>query len=747
MADWEFIVTEFLGSVGEDGERLIWEALIKALKGTGEGIACLNYTDFKHVEQMRYQPDILLVSRDWGIAVIEVKMCRIEQILEIRANRWEMQNFYARHISPFKQGENQLRQILKRCNRSPELRDRIPGRVIVALPCITRDEWRERGFEADHPTCPPIIFGDELGRRSLLDAIEYRSCILDRGESPLTLDDQDWLDLRHLIVGHPKLIKGEQPRKQKSKVVSNPRRSDILRELETWMSDFDLQQAKIAMQIPPGPQRIRGIAGSGKTILLCQKAARMHLQHPDWDIALVFFTRSLYQLVPDLLRFWLKYWSDGEIEPDFVNGKLKVLHAWGSRDRVGLYSLLRDRNGGSKLVSQKSTGSLPERLAASCKRLLETAEIEPMFDVILIDEGQDLVISDELKYEDKQTIYWMAWQALRPIEPNQPHLRRLIWSYDEAQSLDSLTIPAYREIFGDELGAVLSGQRTGATYKGGIQKSEVMKRCYRTPGPILVAAHAIGMGLLRPAGMLSGFTTQEEWSKIGYEVVKGDFRRPGQLITLHRPPEHSPNPIPELWGSNPLEFEVYDDHETQVAAIVNKIRHNINAEGLQPSRDILVIVLGGDVESQETAHAVTPSVQLQRQMANALRSQGLNYYLPGAKEVNRYPDSQHQNADMFWCEDAVTVSRIHRAKGHEAKMVYIIGLEYLAQAENNAFLRNQLFVAMTRSMAWIYLSGLRDSNTQSDYLLYDEVRYVITSGNTLTFAFRNLPKQFLAEDV
>ena len=47
-------------------------------------------------------------------------------------------------------------------------------------------------------------------------------------------------------------------------------------------------------QIPPGPQRIRGIAGSGKTRLLCQKAAWMHKEHPDWDIAYVFFTQALY---------------------------------------------------------------------------------------------------------------------------------------------------------------------------------------------------------------------------------------------------------------------------------------------------------------------------------------------------------------------------------------------------------------------------------------------------------------------
>ncbi|MBW4422554.1 MAG: ATP-binding domain-containing protein [Myxacorys californica WJT36-NPBG1] len=66
--------------------------------------------------------------------------------------------------------------------------------------------------------------------------------------------------------------------------------------------------------------------------------------------------------------------------------------------------------------------------------------------------------------------------------------------------------------------------------------------------------------------------------------------------------------------------------------------------------------------------------------------------------------------------------RIHRAKGHEAKFVYIDGLERAAEQEDNLLLRNQLFVALTRSQAWVHLSGITDPGTPSDYLFYDEVR-------------------------
>jgi superfamily I DNA and RNA helicase len=324
-------------------------------------------------------------------------------------------------------------------------------------------------------------------------------------------------------------------------------------------------------------------------------------------------------------------------------------------------------------------------------------------------------------------------------------LKRLIWAYDEAQSLDALGIPSYGEVFGTDLGPDLSGSKSGPTYKGGIFKSEVMRRCYRTPGNILIAAHALGMGLTRKVGMVSGFTTKIDWDRIGY-TVEGSFNPPGQTIILHRPLENSPNPIPQLWGSDPIEFEVYNDREQQLQSLVEKIRLNLEHDGLQKSREILIIVLGADQEADEQGKKLNfSSHQLQKQMANTLYNSGISYYIPGAKSSNCYPDKDKRNADRFWWDDAITVSRMYRAKGHEAPMVYVLGLEFVAQDEGNVALRNQLFVALTRSMAWVHLSGIQDPDTHSEYLLYDEVRKVIRSGNVIKFTYQKPPKRHLAD--
>ena len=64
---------------------------------------------------------------------------------------------------------------------------------------------------------------------------------------------------------------------------------------------------------------------------------------------------------------------------------------------------------------------------------------------------------------------------------------------------------------------------------GGIKKSEIMHRCYRTPHLILTAAHALGMGLLPPGGMLTGITRKEEWQAIAAIGLKGFLNPAGKL--------------------------------------------------------------------------------------------------------------------------------------------------------------------------------------------------------------------------
>jgi superfamily I DNA and RNA helicase len=203
--------------------------------------------------------------------------------------------------------------------------------------------------------------------------------------------------------------------------------------------------------------------------------------------------------------------------------KVEVLHAWGGQHQPGFYSTLARACGREPLTVDAAgrrfgTRSPDAMFEAACEVLdrAVTAALD-LYDAVLIDEGQDL----------PPAFYRLALKALR--EP-----KRLFWAYDEAQGIGSLLVSRPAVVFGEKDGKSvvdLSGK-----YDGGIEKSHVFRRCYRTPELLLMAAHAVNMGLLRDGGPLQGITTQQGWRDLGYEV-EGNFVKPGELVRLQRHPD------------------------------------------------------------------------------------------------------------------------------------------------------------------------------------------------------------------
>lgn len=69
--------------------------------------------------------------------------------------------------------------------------------------------------------------------------------------------------------------------------------------------------------------RIRGLAGSGKTIVLVKKMAYMHFKNPEANLCYVFYTLSLKQYITKLFcEFYKEFEPYGE--PDF--SKINIMH-------------------------------------------------------------------------------------------------------------------------------------------------------------------------------------------------------------------------------------------------------------------------------------------------------------------------------------------------------------------------------------------------------------------------------------
>jgi superfamily I DNA and RNA helicase len=81
---------------------------------------------------------------------------------------------------------------------------------------------------------------------------------------------------------------------KKRRDISNAEsRGARLQAIEDSIANLDNRQSRAVIETVEGVQRIRGLASSGKTIVLALKAAYLHAQHPDWKIAVTFNTRSL----------------------------------------------------------------------------------------------------------------------------------------------------------------------------------------------------------------------------------------------------------------------------------------------------------------------------------------------------------------------------------------------------------------------------------------------------------------------
>ena len=703
-----FIATEIFSDRGEVGEKLVWDSVIRAFERR-ECVAYWRYPIFDR-QQFRKEPDILIADRLFGLIVIEVKAIEIDRLVDIQGHRWQYQNFYTQFGNPYQQAEKQLFALLNYCDREALLRQKVTARATVALPYITQSQWQHRRFNR-LPSSPPILFQEHLAEEKLARELIEQVQPLVFGEE---LTTTQW-ELLQAVLGGTSLY---TPVHQRQNCPSHSRRK-IIQQVRSRLNQLDLQQEKIAKQIPPGMQRIRGIAGSGKTVILCQRAALMSLKHPEWQIALVFFTRSLYDTITQQVDKWLRYFTGDRIGYDADNSNLKILHAWGSKQQPGFYSTICKATRTLPLSVLFTTSSQPnEALAEACVQLLENKTIPQIFDAVLIDEGQDL-ISDRWKYRDKQPFYWLAYQALRTVNPISPQQKRLIWAYDELQSLSSSTVPEPVELFGEELGHLVTGQHNQQ-----INKTEIIARCYRTPQQIITIAHAIALGLFRDRGILTGSIYPEEWQALGYKIT-GNWQL-GTQVTLKR--EQSPNIIGELWQGEMICCDRFASRQQELTALAEKLKQNLAQDRLQPDRELLIIVLGSAYDA----------ASLVKQTATFLINCGINIYLPTHNSFNCLDSDEPSVPNRFWYPGAITISTIHRAKGQEADLVYLIGLDLIARDESNLYLRQQLFTALTRTRAWVNLSGV------GDYLFYRELSRLIEGKDELTFTVTSLPQRELS---
>ena len=419
----------------------------------------------------------------------------------------------------------------------------------------------------------------------------------------------------------------------------------LISEMNELVEKYDTKQMEAILSDTKGIQRIRGMAGSGKTIVLARKAVELHMAHRDWTIVVTYSTRALRNQLVNLISKFYSAKNDG------AKYKIKIMQAWGAATSPGVYYEICLRHGISPLNFSQAKNKYNKNTAFS-KACLEAIKgikkFQKMYDCILIDEAQDF---------DKNFMNL----CLNVLGEE----KRLVYAYDELQKLNEETMPMPKEIFGQE-----------------ISNDTPLTVCYRNQANTIVTAHAIGMGLYRKNGLIQIPSSSDVWETIGYTSDNKILE--GESVELYRTKETSPELL-KCDSDEIIDFCKYDDFYKQGESLLKMIKENISKDQLLPS-DIMII----DMD--------TIGASDNRNRFNKLMEQeeykDISIHLAGTV-----------SPEDFFRKDSIVYSTIYRAKGNEAYMVYIVNAQRCADSLTPKSDRNALFTAITRSKGWIRVLG------------------------------------------
>jgi superfamily I DNA and RNA helicase len=542
-------------------------------------------------------------------------------------------------------------------HRQRELRRKLNSRL-VAYEHLVKEDGISLGFPIQ-----VITFLPQSIPNVHLDSLATTATLLEKIQALPALNPKYVIPLNAAVQKTAAL----KPKKKRLNVRNSDSMGSAIKYLESQIANLDRWQKNAAIESPEGPQRIRGLAGSGKTIILAMKAAYLHANDPEALIIVTFNTRSLYQQFKSLIRrFYFDQVSD---EPNW--DKLQVLHAWGSASNAGVYSLISAQTG----VSPTPFGSARHRFGYAdafkgvCTELvshIKKSESKPVFDYVLVDEAQD---------------FPAAFFQLIYLSTKAP--KKIVWAYDELQNLGDSSMPSLDELFGvdgDGLPVVEMNNVDGQP-----KQDILLPVCYRNPPWLLTLALGLGLGTKLGNGKFAQmFREPDFWREIGYECIHGNLAL-GNHVRLKRQADRSASFFDNvLTPMQSISWSVFDDFHAQAEWIANDIQKVTTTQELDLS-DILIVIPDSLGASKIGAA-----------LSGHLEQRNIDSHIIG---VTGSPD-------VVFVDDSVAMCSIYRAKGNEAPLVYVVSAEFCNAGFDLSKKRNILFTALTRAKAWVRICGV-----------------------------------------
>ncbi|MCY8590149.1 DEAD/DEAH box helicase [Bacillus haynesii] len=606
---------------------------------------CL-YKEPDYATNANVLPTFTILDKEYGIIVYKIYDHTAESLTVINDRFWEING--AKHRNDLMHFEDYCHKFKNDINLpTNEIFTDIPFHKFACFPLINKDEI---SFQLNRKAVTTLF--DEYRQFNIAEHLEKKE-----------IDDEDWQKLISIVQKANVLSKDvgialEKPLKNLREAIAYNNQK---------IHQFDDAQLDASLTITDEAERIRGLAGTGKTVILAIKAARLHRKNPTAKIAYIFSTHSLYNQVRRLISKYYQKITGNQPDWDY----LKVLHGWGGKTTgEGFYYNICKSNGFTPLTLNNLRYE-ENPFGAACKKLL-SHNLNEEYDYVLIDEAQDMPLE-----------FFML------VEKVTKNPKRIIWAYDELQTTSNTRIPDSVELF---------GLKEDGTPKVPLNQEHdyILKKSYRNHQDVLMLAFALGFGLYSDSGITQIIKDKDTWNAIGF-LAKTPLI-PNKKVMIERPKENSPNTINEDFPSvEILKVNNYKNKADELQSVSEEIVRLIKEQQVNP-HDIMVI----DMDTRPKDNLVA--------IQNYLYQERINSVVPGLVDGSK----------EFLIEDNVTLTTVRRAKGNEVPIVFVIGAERIYSYKNEyekRIIRNMIFISITRSKGWLFLSaaGEKGDNLISEF--------------------------------
>ncbi|MCX8093900.1 MAG: AAA family ATPase [Candidatus Goldbacteria bacterium] len=655
--------------ISNDAHAEVVLGIIKAFGDNKEGFI---YIEANLPHNTNQPADIILCDPDTGVIVIEVKGHNINMIDRIVAGT----KFFIRKgdkycdINPWDQARTVMFDIQNEYDRRFRDCKKPWFSYIIALPRIKEKEFKKK-FGERSAAFNEILFLDDFENILMLkNKIMDRRLILGhikRIENPI---DKDCIEKVKMLFGDSAVLYRKREERKIEKICLGSK-IDEMEMLDKYLTKE--QQELSDLTVDGKPRLIRGVAGSGKTIVLANIVAKYikHLKrlgkqsefdfdgsiNPNIKIAIICFNKTLVPLLKEKIEKSYQNQTGEELKwDDFIcirnfDGFLKQTLVDEGLISKKIWSV-DDPNDRSKFLSEEW-----EKYKNNSINMDKVTK----FDVIFVDEGQDLSENEYILLKDL-------------MKPTNTGELNLIIFYDDAQNIYGRKRPNWTN-----LGINITG------------RSWVMKDCFRNTRQIINLAYNVLLGSCAPRNVR---VNTNEFADLNYLKKLGLVEDKGNWFKVNFASRLGPRPI----------LETFKSEDEEISWVVENVKKLVEIEHVRPE-DILVMTC-------------------YRKYCDKL-VENFNKKIKGVSHIKRTYADEEKNTYIF-NKDTLTISTVHSAKGYDAAVVFFVGLHDLTpdiefdediKIKTDAGSRAMFYVGATRAKYLLYLSGTKIAK----YDLLDEI--------------------------